>query len=350
MAERTAASAPAKLILFGEHSVVYGRHALACAIDLRTVVTRTTTTTERAPFVFAQLCTPIVAKSWASAEAAAADRARMAAAHAAGTLPEADRPLLAFLAVLLSLPPPLRSECCREVDVSSSVPIGAGLGSSAAFSVALAGALLGSSSSRDAAAALALEAERVFHAQPSGVDSAVSACGGALLFSRQKKEHTQFRMPPLRVVVVDTGVQRSTRDAVLAAKARLDALPSEADRAAVLDRMDGIALRAANILQNHDLTANDGCGFEELGSLIDENHAILRDVLHVSHPALERAVAIARAHGLHAKLTGAGCGGCAFAIVPPAADVDAALSDFCAAGFRAFPATLGAPGLSFLQE
>jgi len=364
----THASAPAKLILFGEHSVVYGRHALACSLGLRTTATCHCETTGTQ--VSLQMPLMRAPRVWPTFAACEADRTRLAAALGSGTLSDADKPILAFLTMLrclvtAALPPHGTGADIGgiAVTVASDVPAGAGLGSSASLSVAIAGALAaaigrpGVDTQAAAISALALDAERVFHAHPSGVDSTVCALGGALLFAKATgpRQLARLRAPAWRVLVVDTGVPRSTRDAVLAVRSRLSSMPP-AEKDALMDRMDAIALRAAAILEQAIAApaADDGGGdgggddLTELEGLIDENQAILRDRLGVSHPAIDRVVAIAQEHGLHAKLTGAGCGGCVFVLVPRrcAVQADAALASLQASGFVAFSATLCVEGLS----
>ena len=83
--------------------------------------------------------------------------------------------------------------------------------------------------------------------------------------------------------------------------------------------------------------------------LIDTNQGLLHS-LGVSHPSLDRVAGIARAHGLHAKLTGAGGGGFAFALVTPAhgeGQVEAVRAECAAAGFDCWETAIGGQGVAF---
>ena len=315
--------APGKLILFGEHAVVHGAHAVAAALSLNTVA--------------AARFTP------------RADAAELGVSvhteHSGGS----ERLDAAVRAVAEAVDPRARGEL--ELWLRSSVPAGAGLGSSAALCVSAAAAIgdalanyrtACSSAWLAAVNDAALAGERVFHKNPSGIDNTVATYGGVVCFARC----TTLKRAPvgaergLRVVVVDTGVPRATGDAVAAVQARLDR-----DRAAVeaaFARIDAIAEKAFSLLQAAPVD------HAALDALVDENHALLRDALGVSHPAVERAVALCAECGVHAKLTGAGCGGCVFGFVHGASSNSLASLVRRAeeAGMRAHVLVLGAPGVS----
>jgi mevalonate kinase len=86
--------------------------------------------------------------------------------------------------------------------------------------------------------------------------------------------------------------------------------------------------------------------------LIDTNQGLLSS-LGVSHPALDRITAIAAKHGLHAKLTGAGGGGFAFALITPDADaatVKQARMDMEQNGFECIEAHIGGSGVQYKER
>lgn len=304
--------APGKLILFGEHSVVYGKHAVAAALSLTTYATaRYTPAQNTDPLTITVHTAP--GRHPTADDSARLEAAVRAIAGAHGT----------------------DSGGALEVWVRGNVPEGAGLGSSAALCVATSAAVRDALTDyrctagpawRTAVNAAALAGERVFHASPSGVDNTVSTHGGAAA---------------LRVLVVDTGVPRSTAAAVLAVRARRAAQPAAVD--AALARMDAIALAAFALLQARPRD------HRALDALVDENHRLLRDTLGVGHPAIDRAVALCAAAGVHAKITGAGCGGCVFGFLAPTLaprTLDGLTRVLTDAGMRPLVVTLGALGVS----
>lgn len=244
--------APGKVILLGEHAVVYGEPALAAAIDR--FVTVHVTPAERAdapdPFV--------------------------AIAREAGF------------------------EGGFEVRIESEIPVGGGLGSSAALGVALARAFKPGCSAEEAVR-LAMHLEKAVHGRPSGVDPAVCARGGVIFFEKGKVEAVRGSA---WLCVVHSGIERGTKKHVMGLAERRQKDP-------VVDR----SIRALGEL------ARQGRAFLELGDLrglgetFDKAHAYLRDGLEVSCAELETVVEkLHRSGALGAKLTGAGGGGAAIGL------------------------------------
>ncbi|MEZ6242065.1 MAG: galactokinase [Phycisphaerales bacterium] len=237
-----------------------------------------------------------------------------------------------------------------DIFVQSSVPIGAGLSSSAALEVAIA-ALVASVSGVEVdpveLAACCQRAERRFAGVPCGLmDQATSVLareGSLLLFDCRDGTHRHVRSPEeVRYFVIDTRVRhahaggayaRRRRDAEDAAKAlgvptlrvacaepwrsRLDTLP-QAQRDAALHITSEIerVADAARALEDGDL--------HRLGRLMTESHTSLRDVYKVSCPELDAAVdaALACEGVLGARMTGGGFGGCAIALLDANADAN----------------------------
>jgi mevalonate kinase len=244
--------APGKVILLGEHAVVYGEPALAAAIDkgLTVVVERAETTDCPDPFV--------------------------AIAREAGWVGG------------------------FRVEITSEIPLGSGLGSSAALGVALARAFKPGCSAEEAAR-LAMHLERAVHGKPSGVDPAASAHGGIIFFEKGRVERVRGSAS---ICVLQSGVERGTRTTVLGLAERRETDP-------VIDRsirsLGELARQGRALLELRDL--------EGLGRAFDAAHSYLRDGLQVSCPELERAVeSLRRAGALGAKLTGAGGGGAAIGL------------------------------------
>jgi len=278
------AFAPGKLILFGEHAVVYGHPAVALAVDRGTTVS----------LVAVDGPTRIVA---ADVE---------------------DPRLLPALCTILP------SEGLG-VTLRSTLPVGRGMGSSAALAVALVRAWArwqGRSLDLDEIHQAGFQVERVFHGNPSGVDHAVSARGGAVCYWRRPPgpEIRAVPVAPLPLVVLDTGRAGDTGVQVAGVASRRPGVDP------LLAAIGALALAQLPALAQGDLPS--------LGAAMRENHRLLQGI-GVSTPALDALVALALAHGaLGAKLAGAGGGGVVVALVPEPGPLLAAAA---AAGVDAFP-------------
>ena len=235
-----------------------------------------------------------------------------------------------------------------DLAIVSDLPIGAGLSSSAALELAAARALAAASAlpwDARRAALLAREAENTFVGVACGImdqfASAMGEAGSALLLDCRSLETRQVPLPPeSTVVVMDTGVRRALassayndrRAACLRAVAAVQAIEPGVRalrdvELALLARartaMDDEAFRRASHVVGEiarpramadALAAGD---LVAAGRLMDESHASLRDLYDVSCPELDAIVAAARSHPScpGARLTGAGFGGCAIALV-----------------------------------
>ncbi len=278
------ASAPGKVILFGEHFVVKGSRSLVAAISLRVRVRVSPREGGRIRFH-----SPIAGvESWIDP----------------ATLEYGD-PRLAPLARLLEHLSGLGYERVpHDVYVESSLPVGAGLGSSASLAVAYAlayTASLGDPLRGEDLVRAGYEAEVVAHGNPSGVDNTIAVYGGALVYRRGEG----FRRVPLslprgyRLLVVDTGVPRVTRRVV-------EHVLGVAERAWESARH---IYRAADALVDLALEAFRRGDAGMLGTLMNMNQGLLYAV-GASSRVIEEIVYEARDAGaVGAKLTGAGWGG-----------------------------------------
>lgn len=194
-----------------------------------------------------------------------------------------------------------------DVEVNSTIPVAAGLGSSAAVAVAVTaavGSLLNVKMSKETVFRISYEAEKIVHGTPSGVDPAISTFGGTLLFQMD----TGFKPLDVKVtvplVIGHTGVERSTRAQVAKVRNVKDKYPRVVEP--MMKTAREIVLRAIDALKEGD--------FETIGDLMNINHALLYG-LGVSDESLEWLIKAARKAGaLGAKLTGAGGGGCMIAL------------------------------------
>ncbi|NWZ43582.1 KIME kinase, partial [Brachypodius atriceps] len=257
--------------------------------------------------------------------------------------------------------------CSRDVPsvdilVWSELPTGAGLGSSAAYAVCLAAALLmvcgaiscplqeGESTARWTEEELtrinswAFRGEQVIHGNPSGVDNAVGTWGGALRYQAGKITPLK-RVPTLRILLTNTKVPRSTKVLVAGVKEKILKFPAIMNP--VLDSIDAISQECQSVLEA--MPANPSPEhYPVLEEFFDINQHHL-NVLGVGHPSLDRLCQVTASHSLHSKLTGAGGGGCGITLVPPDTSplaVEAAKQDLCACGFECWETKIGAPGVT----
>lgn len=285
-------AAPGKVILFGEHAVVYGRPAIAAALGVG--LGATAEPAEDGPVLHIP--------AWGQGGLVVRPRSRpdgfesigrgfRAALEAAGLSPD-DAPV--------------------SVTMDGELPPGVGLGSSAAFAVALVRSLLafrGDHPTDDAVIAAAERVEQVFHGTPSGLDHTIATIRGCVWFERATAERPAVvrRLEvgaPVDVVVGWTPREGVTREVVARLRARHDAHPDVYEP--LFDAMGAVAAAGAEALASGDRA--------RLGALMDVAHGYL-NACGVSNVANERMVDTARRHGaLGAKLTGAGSGGAVLAL------------------------------------
>jgi len=267
------AEAPAKVILLGEHFCVHGASALSVAVNLYARV---------------------------RVEAKPAVGLQVLGLEGFPSLVEAVK--LGVQAVFQRAGKPLPS---LEVRVSSEIPIGAGLGSSASIAAAAIAATLrlaGLTPSKDLVMDLCSIPERLIHGNPSGVDQATVILGGLIFFKRG--EAWKLNPQPLSLVVGDTGERRSTGRLV----ERFGSLLAK-KRGEYLAEAEELTLQALKALKEGNL--------EGLGEAMNKAQKLLSK-FQLSTPKLDRLVEAALKGGaLGAKLTGAGGGGCMVALTRP---------------------------------
>ena len=244
-------------------------------------------------------------------------------------------------AVLRLLARPDRPALGFDAEVTSTVPVGSGLSSSAAFAVAMviaAGEIRGSAAEPESVAQTAQAAEQAATGVPCGVmdqmASVFGRAGHALLLDCRSLDIEPVLLPrSVTVVVVHTGVARRLEDSAYAE--RRAACEAAAARLGVATlRETTLDQVAADPFARHVVSENqrvldfvdalrtgdlDGCG-----RLMAASHASLRDDFRVSTPELDALVeALVRAGAYGARLTGAGFGGCAVGLIANAAVDDA---------------------------
>jgi len=281
-------SAPGKVILCGEHAVVYG--APAIALPVFQVSTKTTILARPfAPTGSVRIVAPCIDLN--------SDLNALLDNH----------PLRAASTLVMQELGFSRLQAC-EIRIHTSIPIAAGLGSSASVTVSLARALSafhGHPLSDEAVNRVAFEVEKLHHGTPSGIDNTVITYRVPVYFIKSLPiEHLTIRNP-FSLVIADSGTASLTAETVAGVRERW---LSDKDRYDVIfANISNLSREVKRILEEDDLTHN--------AALLTRNHELLKE-LGVSTPALDDLVNCAlEAGALGAKLSGGGGGGNIIALV-----------------------------------
>jgi mevalonate kinase len=284
----TIAHAPGKIILVGEHAVVYGRPAIAVPIS--------------------------EVRAEASVEDANRGQGTIIVAEDLGQtilvqeqMKDSPHPLAVAVTTTLDHLN-LRRDQDLTITVRSQIPMASGLGSGAAVSAALARAVAQHFSrelSAEEISLLVYQVERIYHGTPSGIDNTVIAYERPVYFVRNRRPETFPLGRAMDLLIADSGQPSSTKQVVAAV--RQARRQSRARYESLFDQVGEIAAGVRGALEEGDLA--------RVGRMMDENHALLQ-ALEVSSSRLDSLVQAARDHGASgAKLSGAGRGGNVIALV-----------------------------------
>ncbi|KAJ9606125.1 Mevalonate kinase [Cladophialophora chaetospira] len=395
MAPAFMTSAPGKVIVFGEHAVVHGKAAMAAAVSLRSylLVTALSKSQRTIQLVFPDvgldhtwniddLPWHVFQKSVRKPRyydmVTSLDPELVAAMkpHIETVSPhlnEGKRKILqsaasAFLYLFLCLQTPAAQACIYTL--RSTLPVSAGLGSSASVCVCISAALLKqihvlSGPHHDQPEEeVSMQLERInkwafvgelcIHGNPSGVDNTVATHGRAVLFKRL--DYTKPPMatplkdfPELPLLLINTQQPRTTAAEVAKVAALKKKYPAVTE--ATLDSIDEVTMSAHSLITSDDFDHTSEQNLEHLGDLFRINHGLLVS-LGVSHPKLEYIREVVDYADIGwTKLTGAGGGGCAITLlkrdIEPKALVDLKMK-FEDAGFEEYTTLLGGSGVGML--
>ena len=269
------AEAPGKVIISGEHFVVHGATALAAALETRVRV-----------------------------EATRSDRLTITSRLSDPAALKPSRRVVESLYKVRNQEPRV------SITIKSDLAEGAGLGSSAATMVAIAGAVgaLEGWGFDNAGLAIAGDAgERLVHGNPSGIDTTAAAMGGVILFTRGKEPRSVELRKPVTLLVALSGRRRNTGRLISKVGVMKETYPSLF--ASLCESATLVSNLCAEALQKGDALA--------LGLLMTYNHAVLGRA-GASNKRLDTLVDLCLSSGcLGAKLTGAGGGGSVVAVPPP---------------------------------
>ena len=276
------AHAPGKIILFGEHAVVYGQPAIAVPVSQ----VRTTAT--------------VTADIAGDPGNVSIQAPNVGLASRLDDLPLGHPLAAAFHEVTRSLGISRFPACTLKV--TSTIPVASGLGSGAAASVAIIRALggfLGKPLTDEQVSAIAFEVEKIHHGTPSGIDNTVVTYTKPVYFIKEQPIETFTILKPFTLIIGNTGIASSTKETVGDVRVGWQAHPK---------RYETLFAAAGSITKSARQAIESGHP-ERLGPLMDENHALLSEI-GVSSPELDQLVSAARSAGaLGAKLSGGGRGG-----------------------------------------
>lgn len=281
-------SAPGKVILCGEHAVVYGKPAIAIPV-----------------FNVATKCT-IIARPSASSDETTIVAPNIGLKCHLGCLVEG-HPIRNTIRLVLEKLHAGKLPVC-EILIQSTLPTAAGLGSSASTSVALVRALstfLGHPFTNEIVNEIAFEIEKIHHGTPSGIDNTVITYEKILFFLKDSSCNFLTPRNPLTLVIADSGIKSSTAKVVQEVNQRYVTDPTKYDK--LFNQIEAISFYIKEHLQSGSL--------KSLGKQLTLNHTLLQE-MGVSNARLDDLVSCALEHGaLGAKLSGGGQGGNMIALV-----------------------------------
>jgi len=279
---KSKASSPAKVILFGEHFVVYGVKAILCAINKRITVTAETIQENK-----------ISIKSDIGNLELEPNK----------KISEINSPLKPFYYLANKF---LENQNTGiKIDVESDIPLGVGLGSSSACCVAGAAAIsrLFNKTSKEQILELAIEAEKTIFENTSGADCTVCTYGGIMEYDKKNGFNKIESEPNFHLVIANSNMEHSTKSVVEGVKQF-----KEKDE----NTFSTLCIKESKLIEDvlELLKENN---IAELGNKIRENQEYL-ETIGISNEKLRNMIQIGQNKSFGAKITGAGGGGCVFAL------------------------------------
>ncbi len=281
---KSTASAPGKIILFGEHFVVYGVKAILCAINKRITITAKTISENK-----------ISIKSSIGNLVSAPKR----------PLTEVDIQLRPFYFLADKMIQKYDEKSGMEITIDSEIPIGVGLGSSSACCVAGAAAISGVfiEKSKEEILQMAIEAEKTIFPNTSGADCTVCTFGGIMQYDKKTGHSKIDSEAKFHLVIANSKIAHYTKEVV----SNVNQFKEKNE-----ERFSKICNEENNLI-NDVLVCLKKNDLKGIGINIIKNQEYL-ELIGVSNAKLRNMIELANKSSFGAKITGAGDGGCIFAL------------------------------------
>jgi len=310
---KSKASAPGKVILFGEHFVVYGVKAILCSINKRVTVTAEKTS-ERKISINSEIGKLVLEPN--------------------KSILEINSPLKPFY--YLANKAIENKDTGIHIEIDSEIPIGAGLGSSSACCVAGSAAIfkLFGEISKEEILKRAIEAERTIFKNTSGADCTVCTYGGIIEYDKNSGFKKIEDEPNFQLVIANSNIEHSTQSMVFKVKEFENKNKEEFSRLSNLESKlveDVLKLVKENKIK-------------EIGKKMNQNQEYL-ETIGISNNELIKMIKIGQESSFGAKITGSGGGGCIFALTNES-DLQNTLKKFKDNNYECFSAKIDFKGLN----
>ena len=310
---KSKASAPGKVILFGEHFVVYGVKAILCSINKRVTVTAEKISDKKI-VINSEIGNLILEPN--------------------KSISEINSPLKPFY--YLGNKVIKNQDTGIQIKIDSEIPLGVGLGSSSACCVAGAAAIfkLFGDISKEEILELAIEAERTIFENTSGADCTVCTYGGIIEYGKKQGFKKIEDEPNFQLVIANSNIEHSTESMVSEVKAFT--IKNKEEFSKLLNQELELVEDVLKLLKENNTI--------ELGEKINQNQEYL-ETIGISNNQLREMIEIGQKTSFGAKITGSGGGGCIFAITDES-NLKDTLKEFKDNNFECFSVEIDFEGLN----
>ncbi len=307
-------SAPAKVILFGEHFVVYGQKAILCSIDKRVKVI-SIKTDEPSISVKSNLGEISVPSS--------------------KLIEDVNSPLIPFIYIAKKMIDEFHYSGGISITIESEIPSGVGLGSSSACCVAAAGSIskLFTNYSKEEILSLAIQAEKTIFKETSGADCTVSTYGGIIEYDKKSGFRKLDTKTDLNLVIVNTKIPHSTKKVVTKVKEFIDSNEKT---------FSDLCEQEMKLIEKVNLALSSG-DLKSIGEAMIQNQKYLEQI-GVSNEILSNLTDDANKTSFGSKITGAGDGGCIIAIVDES-NIEKTLENLQSKNYECFSVKIDTKGM-----
>ena len=310
---KSKASAPGKVILFGEHFVVYGIKSILCSINKRVTVTAEKTK-EKKISINSEIGKLVLEPN--------------------ESISEINSPLKPFY--YLANKAIKDQNIGLKIQIESEIPLGAGLGSSSACCVAGAAAIfkLFGEISNEKILELAIEAEKTIYQNTSGADCTVSTYGGLMEYDKNNGFRKIEDEPNFQLVIANSNIEHSTETMV----SRVKEFENKNK-----EKFHELSNLESNLV-NDVLKLIKENKIKEIGEKINQNQKFLEEI-GISNEQLEAMIKIGQKTSYGAKITGSGGGGCIFALTNES-NLDETIKEFVNKEYECFATKIDFKGLN----